>query len=60
MAVEILIILGFTSGVAAGFFGIGGGVIIVPCLLILGMQMEYAIGVSIMQMVFFLNLWLTH
>lgn len=52
MAVEILIILGFTSGVAAGFFGTGGGVIIVPCLLILGMQMEYAIGVSIMQMVF--------
>ena len=52
MSIEILIILGCVSGVAAGFFGIGGGVIIVPCLLLLGMQMEYAIGISIMQMIF--------
>lgn len=52
MSVEILVLIGCVSGVAAGFFGIGGGVIIVPCLLLLGMQMEYAIGISIMQMVF--------
>lgn len=52
MGVEILILIGCVSGVAAGFFGIGGGVIIVPCLLLLGMEMEYAIGISIMQMVF--------
>lgn len=45
-------VLGFISGIAAGFFGIGGGVIIVPCLLFLGMSMEYAIGISIMQMMF--------
>ena len=41
MGVEILILIGCVSGVAAGFFGIGGGVIIVPCLLLLGMEMEY-------------------
>ncbi|RDU60284.1 sulfite exporter TauE/SafE family protein [Helicobacter marmotae] len=52
MSIEVLLLIGCVSGVAAGFFGIGGGVIIVPCLLLLGMEMEYAIGVSIMQMVF--------
>ncbi|TLD97266.1 sulfite exporter TauE/SafE family protein [Helicobacter jaachi] len=52
MSVAFLIILGCISGAAAGFFGIGGGVIIVPCLLLLGLDMEYAIGISIMQMVF--------
>ncbi|WP_231860204.1 sulfite exporter TauE/SafE family protein [Helicobacter himalayensis] len=44
--------LGFISGIAAGFFGIGGGVILVPCSLFLGMSMEGAIGISIMQMMF--------
>lgn len=52
MSVEILIAIGLISGVCAGFFGIGGGVIIVPSLLLLGLEMEYAIGISIMQMVF--------
>lgn len=37
---------------AAGFFGIGGGVIIVPVLLFCGVSMDAAIGVSIMQMIF--------
>lgn len=52
MGAEILIIIGLVSGAAAGFFGIGGGVIIVPCLLLLGVEMEAAIGISIMQMIF--------
>lgn len=52
MSAEILILIGCVSGIAAGFFGIGGGVIIVPCLLLLGAQMEEAIGISILQMVF--------
>ena len=56
-------IIGFISGIAAGFFGIGGGVIIVPCLLFFGISMEYAIGISIVQMIFssifgsVLNIW---
>ena len=59
----IFALIGFISGIAAGFFGIGGGVIIVPCLLFFGISMEYAIGTSIVQMIFssvfgsILNIW---
>lgn len=52
MSIELMVALGLLSGVAAGFFGIGGGVILVPCFLFLGLDMEQAIGISIMQMVF--------
>lgn len=52
MDISILLAIGVISGVAAGFFGIGGGVIIVPCMLLLGLDMEQAIGISIMQMIF--------
>ena len=48
----VFALIGFVSGIAAGFFGIGGGVIIVPCLLFFGIGMEYAIGISIVQMIF--------
>lgn len=48
----IFALIGFVSGIAAGFFGMGGGTIIVPCLLYMGYGIEYAIGISIMQMVF--------
>ena len=51
LSVWFLVILGVVSG-AAGFFGIGGGVIIVPVLLLCGVDMESAIGISIMQMIF--------
>lgn len=44
--------LGLLSGVAAGFFGIGGGIIIVPCMLLVGFPIQHAIGISIVQMVF--------
>lgn len=44
--------LGLISGVAAGFFGIGGGTIIVPCVLLLGFSIQQAIGISIAQMIF--------
>ncbi|WP_304207723.1 sulfite exporter TauE/SafE family protein [Helicobacter canis] len=46
------IALGLVSGVAAGFFGIGGGVIIVPCMLLVGFPIQHAIGISIVQMIF--------
>lgn len=48
----VFAIIGFISGIAAGFLGMGGGNIIVPCLLYMGYGIEYAIGISIMQMVF--------
>ena len=57
-----MIVLGIGVGVLSGFFGIGGGTILVPILLLMGYDMKVAIGISIVQMVFssvygsFLNL----
>ncbi len=46
------IAVGLISGIAAGFFGIGGGIIIVPMMFLFGLSIHNAIGVSILQMVF--------
>jgi len=46
------VVIGLFSGVAAGFFGIGGGVLIVPIMLLLKLPIQHAIGISIVQMVF--------
>lgn len=47
-----LISLGVSVGVLSGFFGIGGGTILVPLLLMLGYDTKVAIGISVLQMVF--------
>jgi len=47
-----LITLGVTVGLLSGFFGIGGGTILVPLLLMLGYETKVAIGISVVQMVF--------
>jgi len=39
-------------GVLSGFFGIGGGTILVPMLLLMGYDIKTAIGISVVQMVF--------
>ncbi len=48
----ILAILGVLTGLTSGFFGIGGGTILVPFLLLYGFDMKVAVAISIMQMVF--------
>lgn len=47
-----LILLGLSVGMLSGFFGIGGGTILVPLLLLLGYDTKVAIGISVIQMVF--------
>lgn len=48
----ILALLGILTGLTSGFFGIGGGTILVPFLLLYGFDMKVAVAISIMQMVF--------
>jgi len=47
-----LILLGLGTGLLSGFFGVGGGTILVPLLLMLGYDMKSAVGIAVVQMVF--------
>lgn len=47
-----LIALGIITGFSSGFFGIGGGSILIPLLLLSGYLMKEAVAISIMQMLF--------
>ena len=47
-----LSLLGGIVGLLSGFFGIGGGTVLVPLLLLLGYDTKVAIGISVIQMVF--------
>jgi len=49
--IELIIVLIFV-GILSGFFGIGGGTILVPVLLLLGYETKIAIGISVVQMIF--------
>jgi len=48
----ILVLVGVLVGTLSGFFGIGGGMILIPVLMFLGFDIKVAIGISIVQMVF--------
>lgn len=47
-----LILLGLLTGFASSFLGIGGGVILVPGLLFLGIEIKKAIGTSLAGLIF--------
>ena len=47
-----LFILGIGVGYIAGFFGIGGGTVVVPIMVAFGYDVKTAIGISVMQMIF--------
>jgi len=47
-----LSLIGVLIGFLSGFFGIGGGMILVPILLALGIDIKDAIGISVTQMLF--------
>ncbi len=44
--------VGAFVGLISGFFGVGGGTILVPLLLYLGFDTKIAMGISVVQMVF--------
>ena len=58
----ILILTGTLVGTLSGFFGIGGGMILIPILMLTGMDIKTAIGISVIQMVFssFYGSYLNH
>lgn len=47
------ILIGFLVGLGAGYFGIGGGFLIVPSLMYLGINISDAIGTSLLPVSFF-------
>ncbi|WP_104749484.1 sulfite exporter TauE/SafE family protein [Helicobacter cynogastricus] len=48
----VLAFVGFITGITAGFFGIGGGEIVVPAAVFAGFSYSHAVGISLSQMLF--------
>ena len=44
-----LLVVGVVVGFISGFFGIGGGTVVVPVMILFGYDIKYAIGVSIIN-----------
>ena len=46
------VVIGIIAGITSGLFGIGGGMIIVPFGLMLGISSHHAVAMSVVQMIF--------
>ncbi len=57
-----LLLTGVVIGLLSGFFGIGGGTILVPVLIMMGFDIKSAVGISVTQMVFssLYGSWINH
>ncbi len=51
MTYALAIVLGLAAGVLAGMFGVGGGILFVPTLLALGLDVHDATGTSLLAIV---------
>lgn len=52
LEIILVVCVGIFAGYCGGFFGIGGGTVIVPIMINFGFDIKQAIGISIMQMLF--------
>ena len=50
MDIFTLLPIGIVTGIISGYFGVGGGAILVPILLLFGLDMKSAVSISIIQM----------
>lgn len=48
----IFLVFGTVVGIVSGFFGIGGGSVVVPTMIFMGYSIKTAVGVSVVQMLF--------
>ena len=48
MTIALAIVLGLAAGVLAGLFGVGGGILFVPTLVLLGLTTHEALGTSLL------------
>ena len=48
MTIALAIVLGLAAGVLAGLFGVGGGILFVPTLVLLGLDTHEAVGTSLL------------
>jgi len=51
MTYVFAVALGLAAGVLAGMFGVGGGLLFVPTLIVLGLNQHEAIGTSLLAIV---------
>jgi uncharacterized membrane protein YfcA len=48
VTIVLAILLGALAGVLAGLFGVGGGILFVPTLVLLGLSQHVAVGTSLL------------